>query len=85
MTDRLESIKRQLAELDEAGRLSEDSPSRWLTGEVERLRSIVWSAPIDGMRLLAQCADSTAHVGLRYASESVLNWIPRAVKEFNCE
>ena len=81
--DRFASIKRQLAELDAARRLSDDSPLRWLAEEVERLRSIVYSAPIDGMRLLAQCADCTTHVGLRHASESVLRWTPRAVEEFN--
>lgn len=36
--DRFPDIKRQVTELDAAGRLSTNSPLRWLVSEVDRLR-----------------------------------------------
>ena len=36
--DRFPDIKRQVAELDAAGRLSDTSALRWLVGEVDQLR-----------------------------------------------
>ena len=36
--DRFPDIKRQVTELDVAGRLSTNSPLRWLVSEVDRLR-----------------------------------------------
>lgn len=36
--DRFPDIKRQMVELDADGKLSPNSPLRWLVGEVDRLR-----------------------------------------------
>lgn len=76
--DRFPDIKRQVAELDAAGRLSDTSPLRWLVGEVERLRGLPHTLPLDEIRLLAQCADQGAP-SLARASETVQAWLVELV------
>ena len=81
--DRFLDIKRQVAELDAAGRLSTNSPLRWLVSEVDRLRALPQSLlphslPLDEIRLLVQCADHGAP-SVEQASETVSAWLVELV------
>lgn len=78
--DRFLDIKRQVAELDAAGRLSTNSPLRWLVSEVDRLRLILSTLPLEEIKACAAYANQSRHPGIVVDAKTVSTWIRAQLK-----
>lgn len=78
--DRFPDIKRQVAELDAAGRLSTNSPLRWLVSEVDRLRHTISTLPLEEMKACAGYAATSRHPGIVVDAKTISIWIKAQLK-----